>query len=539
MTRVAFLGFVLWAAILSAQPRSGVSYERIRDGGQDPQNWLTYSGDYRGNRYSAASEINAANVSALRPAWVHQVLDVSPALPRGTRLQVSPLVADGIMYLTIPRSGVVALDLRTGRQLWSYEHVLSPGLRLSAMANRGPALLDGTLFFGTLDAYLVALDAATGEFRWKTKVADHQVGYSITSAPLALKDKIVVGISGGEFGIRGFLDAYDPKTGERVWRFWTIPGPGERGNETWSGESWKTGGGPTWTTGSYDPEMNLILWGVGNPGPLFNGDVRQGDNLYTNSVVALDPDTGKLRWHFQFTPHDVLDMDSAQIPVLVDRMFRGERRKLVLFANRNGFFYVLDRETGRYLLGRPYGMQTWASGLDEKGRPILSPKGQPTVDGTLISPAPAGVTNWNSPSYSPLTGLLYVAIREDRATYFKQDKPRHTPGAVYPGGRTIDLPESEKRGAILALSPETGDIVWKTNLQSAPWGGLLATAGGVLFGGARDGWFFALDARNGKVLWHFNVGGEVRANPVSFVFDGRQHVTVAAGLNLFSFTLPD
>jgi alcohol dehydrogenase (cytochrome c) len=255
--------------------------------------------------------------------------------------------------------------------------------------------------------------------------------------------------------------------------------------------------------------------------------------------VALEADTGKLRWHFQFTPHDQLDLDSAQIPVLVDRTFRGEQRKLVLFANRNGFFYVLDRETGEYLLGRQFGAQTWAKGLDEKGRPIASPQGEPTVKGTTIAPAVAGVTNWNSPSYSPQTDLLYVAMREDRATYFKQTDPRYSPGAVYMGGASIQQPEAEKRGAIVAISPETGDIVWRTNLQSAPWGGLLATASGLLFGGTSDGWVFALDARNGKILWHFNTGGAVRANPISFVFDGRQHIAVAAGTSLFTFTLPD
>jgi alcohol dehydrogenase (cytochrome c) len=395
------------------------------------------------------------------------------------------------MYVTLPRAGVKALDLRTGRQLWSYEHSLSPGVRFSSMANRGAALLDGRLFFGTLDAYLLALDATSGERLWKTKVADHQIGYSITSAPLALKDKIVTGISGGEFGVRGFLDAYDPETGKRLWRFWTIPEPGEPGHETWQGEAWKTGGGPTWITGSYDPEANLILWGTGNPSPLFNGDVRPGDNLYTDSLVALDADTGELRWHFQFTPHDQLDLDAAQIPVLVDRTFGGALRKLVLFANRNGFFYVFDRLTGEYLLGKQYGPQTWAKGLDEKGRPIPLPQGQPSTEGARIVPASGGITNWNSPSYSPQTGLLYVAMREDHATYIKQSDPKYSPGVVYPGGATVEPPESEKRGAIIALSPETGDIVWRTNLQSAPWGGVHATAGGLVFGGTSDGWAFA------------------------------------------------
>ncbi len=465
MTRIAFLGVFMLAMHLAAQTRTGVSFERIRDN-RDASNWLTYSGDYQGRHYSPASEINARNVSRLRPEWVHQVLDVAPHLPRLVRLEVTPLVADGVMYLTFPRAGAKALDLRTGRELWSFEHQLEGEVRFSSMANRGAALLDGTLFFGTHDAYLIALDAATGQLRWKSKVEDHRRGYSISAAPLAIHGKVVIGVAGAEYGIRGFLDAYDAKTGKRIWRFWTIPGPGEPGHESWSGDSWKTGGGSTWTTGSYDPEMNLILWGIGNPGPAFNGDVREGDNLYTNSVVALDADSGELRWHFQFTPHDVLDLDSAQIPVLVDRTFRGRLRKLVLFANRNAFFYVLDRQTGEYLLGKQYSDQTWAKGLDEKGRPILAPGNEPTTSGALIRPAPSGATNWYSPSYSSKTGLLYVAVRDTYSTYFKQDNPRFIAGELFHGGSTIDQPLKEMRGAVVALSPETGDIVWKTKLQS-------------------------------------------------------------------------
>jgi alcohol dehydrogenase (cytochrome c) len=400
--------------------------------------------------------------------------------------------------------------------------------------NRGLAISGDTLFLGTLDAHLIALDGRTGRVRWDAVVADYKTGHSITAAPLVVKDKVIVGISGGEYGIRGFLDAYDVETGKRVWRFWTVPGPGEAGHETWSGDSWKTGGAPTWVTGSYDADMNLLYWGTGNPGPDYNGDARQGDNLYANSLVAIDPDTGKLKWHFQFTPHDLHDWDANHVPVLVDAIVHGKSRKLVAMANRNSFFYLLDRATGEFLLGTPFARQTWADGLDDRGRPVLLPGMSPSLEGTKVYPGLHGGTNWFSPSYSPITRLFYVAAREE-ATSFYVGLPEYLPGNFYSAGGFRGIPGLEPWGAARALALETGKQVWEFPLHSPPWAGLLSTAGGLVFGGTNEGHFFALDATTGRPLWRFPTGGPVQANPISFLCDGKQFVAEAAGHALLVF----
>ena len=346
--KISFL--LLICVVLQAQ----VPYQRILKAHSEPGSWLTYSGDYQGHGYSALDQINTGNISGLKVAWIYQT-----GLTH--HFETVPLVFDGIMYITEPPSNVTALDLRTGRPIWTYRRSLPKGITVCCgQVNRGLAALDDQLFLGTVDAHLVALDMRTGRVRWDVEVANYREAYSITVAPLAVKDKVIVGIAGAEYGIRGFLDAYDAKTDNRAWRFWTVPGPGEPGNETWQGDSWKTGGAPTWVTGAYDPESNLVYWGTGNPSPDFAGDDRKGDNLYSDSIVALDADTGKLKWYFQFTPHDVLDMDANQVPVLVDAEFRGRPRKLVLFANRNGFYYVLDRLTGEFLVGKQFARQNWA-----------------------------------------------------------------------------------------------------------------------------------------------------------------------------------
>jgi len=517
---------VLLAASLSGQ----VSYERIRQAGREPGQWLTYSGNYQGHRYSTLDQINAANVGRLKVAWMYQVNDPN-------KFEATPLVIDGVMYVSEPPSNVAALDLRTGRPLWRYERPLPAGVRpCCGFVNRGVAALDDQIFVGTLDAHLVALDARTGRVRWATEVADYRTAHSITVAPLAVRDKVVVGVAGGEFGVRGFVDAYDAKTGKRAWRFWTVPGPGEEGNETWAGDSWKNGAAATWVTGAYDPELNLVYWSTGNPGPDYNGDVRLGDNLYACTLLALDADTGQRRWHFQFTPHDVHDWEANQVPVLVDGAWQGQPRALIVTANRNAFYYVLDRRTGEFLLGTPYAKQTWAKGLDHRGRPIRLPNTEPTAQGTPLYPSLHGGTNWFSPSYSPKTSLFYVAVREE-GTLFYKGPAEYKPGAGYTAGSVRGLPGVEPTGYVRALEVATGKQRWEFPLQSPPWAGLLSTAGGLVFGSANEGYFFALDDATGKPRWRFQTGSAVFSNPISYLSDGRQHIAVAAGHSLISFAL--
>jgi len=394
------------------------------------------------------------------------------------------------------------------------------------------------VYVNTVDSHLLALDAKTGQVRWDVIVADYKQGISLTAAPLAVKDKIIIGMAGGEYGVRGFIDAYDAKTGKRAWRFWTIPGPGEKGNETWAGDSWKTGAAATWVTGSYDADTNTLYWGTGNPGPDWNGDVRKGDNLYSDSVVALDADTGKLKWHFQFTPHDVHDWDATEVPVLAEGMVRGERRKLVLFANRNAFYYVLDRQTGEFLNGRAYAKQTWATGLDDKGRPMRVPGTSPTERGVMVYPSVAGATNWFSPSYSPKTELFYVATRETAGVYFIGDA-EYKPGLQFNGGGFRNQPTADTYGAIRALVPGTGELKWEFRLHSPPWSGVLSTAGGLVFATAAEGDVMALDAASGKLLWRFQSGGAANANPMSYLSGGKQYIAVAMGSSLFNFTVEE
>jgi alcohol dehydrogenase (cytochrome c) len=511
------------AVVLAAQ----VAPERIRNADQEPGNWLTYSRSYNGHRYTPLAEITAANVDRLRAAWAYQVQQPG-------KFSTSPVVIDGILYITEPGGDVAALDGRTGRPLWRYSRRPPPDHRgCCGAANRGLAVLHDLLFVGTLDSHLLAVDLHTGKLRWDTIVADYRSGYAITVAPLAFGDRVVVGVAGGELGIRGFLDAYDARTGRRVWRFWTVPGPGEPGHESWEGDSWKTGGAPTWITGSYDPDLNTVYWGTGNPGPDYNGDRRKGDNLYACSLIALDADTGKLRWHFQFTPHDLHDWDSTHVPMLVD----SGQRKLILVANRNGFYYVLDRATGEFLRGVQYGKQTWASGLDAKGRPVRIPNMEPNTEGRVVYPGFHGATNWFSPSFSPLTGLVYVAVREEPAAFVKEDVT-HRPGQWFSGGSPRGVPKIEPTGSIRALDHKTGKQVWDFLLKSPPWAGLMSSAGGLVFGGSSEGLFYALDATSGKPLWHFGTGGPIFANPVSFLVNGKQHVAIAAGNTLFAFSLP-
>jgi len=532
MKRIIILLLALGANSSSAQ----VSFERLVNAADEPQSWLTYSGTYRSERFSPLTDVNRTNVSDLKVIWAYQM---QPSTHGGAGLvETTPLVADGIMYLTEPPSTVTALDARTGKRLWTWspemsEDVLHIGF---PMVNRGVALLDDAAYVGTLDAHLVALDAATGAVRWDVEVADNKLNYSLTLAPLAIEGKIIIGMSGAEAGIRSFVDAYDSATGERLWRFYTIPAPGEPGSETWQGDDWRTGGGSTWLTGSYDPDLDLLYWTVGNPAPDWNGDLRPGDNLYSCSIIALDPQSGEMKWYFQYTPHDTHDWDANQIPVLIDAEFNGSERKIVALANRNAFFYLLDRETGEYLHGSEYSKQTWAAGIDETGRPIVLPDTEPTEEGNLIWPSLQGATNWFSPSYNPDTEQFFVATRLMGAVYYKADVV-YEEGEPFLGGGEQALSGDDAAGAIRALDVLTGKQQWEFMLHSPPWAGVMATAGGLVFGGSNEGNAFALDAETGKALWDFQTGGAVRTNPMSFAIDGKQRIVTTGGGTLFVFGL--
>lgn len=525
-------GFLASVSLPAASAAAQVSYRELVAADDAPENWLTYSGNYRSERFTRLDRITKENAPNLRPAWVYQT---------GTagRVEVTPLVTDGVMYIAEPPSTIAALDARTGRRLWRHDPVV-PDETLNIgfpRANRGVALLGESVFFGTLDARVIALDRSTGDVRWSVQMADNRIGYAVTAAPLAVDGKVIVGMSGGEAGVRGFLDAYDADTGERAWRWWAVPEPGEPGGDTWEGDAWKTGGGATWLTGSYDPELGLLYWGIGNPAPDWNGDVRPGDNLYTCSIVALDVATGELRWHFQFTPHDTHDWDANQIPVLVDAEWEGTERKLVILANRNAFYYVLDRETGQFLRATQYATQTWAEGIDENGRPVLIPGMDPSEEGTLVWPSLAGATNWYSPAYDPDRRTLFVPTREMASYYFKSDA-EYVPGTPFLGGGERRLEGEEAYGAVRALDALTGELRWEFRQLSPAVSGVLATATGVVVSGTMEGNVFALDADTGEALWDFHAGGGIRAAPMSFALGDEQFITVAAGQSLFTFGLP-
>ena len=544
---VAYLGTMrgrdMGKTALAAPVPGGVTYERLLNARAEPHNWLMYWGDYQGTHYSSLKNIDPTNVMRLRAAW-------SAPVPGDSVSESTPLVIDGVMYSTSGGNTrtVTAMDARTGRQIWRYtrqQKVRNPGE--TDVVNRGVAVLGHRLFVGTNDAALVCLDARTGLPLWEVQVADTMEGFNITSPPLVVKDKIIVGHAGGEYAIRGFLDAYDV-TGKRLWRFYTIPAPGEFGSDTWKGESWKTGGGGTWLTGTYDPDLNTLYWPVGNPAAMTDRSGRgDGDNLFTDSVVALDPDTGQRKWHFQFTPNDGHDWDSTEDMVLVDRPWRGQPRKLLLHADRNGHFYVLDRTTGEFLSGTPFIYQNWNKGFDAKGRPMPIPGSNSSPEGSfLVYPTPGGATNYQAPSYSPITGLFYVAYSEAGAHYVSApqvpEKGKewlgNAPGRGAPPSRGPNDPAPN--AGIKAIDPDTGKTVWDFKLfQGSLGNGVLATAGGLLFASSRDGNVIALDAKTGKRLWHYQTGGNHSASPISYAIDGRQYLALTAGNVLYSFSLPE
>jgi alcohol dehydrogenase (cytochrome c) len=520
-----------------------VSFDRILAAGKEPQNWLTYSGTLSSQRYSTLDQITPANVKDLELQWVFQAQSLE-------KFEATALVVDGVMYTVQAPNDVIAIDALTGRVLWIYRYTPSRDARpCCGRVNRGLAILGDTLFMGTIDAHLLAIDAKNGKPLWNTKVADAAAGYAITHAPLVVKDKIIIGTAGGEYGIRGFIAAYDAVTGKEDWRFYTIPGPGEPGNETWAGDSWKTGGGSVWMTGSYDPTLNLTYWGVGNPGPDWNGDKRAGDNLYSDSVVALDPDTGKLKWYYQFSPHDEFDFDSVQVPVLADMNWKGSPRKVMMWANRNGLFYVIDRTTGQFLLGKPFVEVNWMNGFDEKGRPMRVPGKVPTPEGTPIKPGNQGGTNWYSPSYSPRTGLFYIPAWVDYSSVYVKQPVEYAEGRIFAGampqspvpmirsGQINQRRDEEGYGAVRAMDPNTGERKWEFRMADVTDSGILTTATDLLFVGGREGYFFALNARNGSMLWKANTGGQISAGPMTYAVGGRQYVAVASGNALYVYAL--
>jgi alcohol dehydrogenase (cytochrome c) len=549
MTKVSRCLLPIGILLASYHLHAQVPYDRLLRAAAEPRNWLTYGGTYSSQRYSLLDQIAPANVARLESKWVvqNQVFGA---------WQSTPLVVDGVMYVTQRPNDVLAIDAKTGRVFWLYRYTPSPDARVCCGSNnRGVAILGDTLFMGTLDAHLIAIDAKNGRPLWNVTLADVKLAYSITLAPLVVKDKVIVGVGGGEFGIRGFIAAFDARTGREAWRFYTIPGPGEKGHETWTGDAWKTGGGSVWVTGSFDPDLNLTYWGVGNPGPDWNNDQRPGDNLYSESVVALDADTGALKWHFQFTPNDAYDYDAVQVPVLVDMNWRGGPAKLMLWANRNGFFYVLDRVTGRFLSGTPFVKVNWASHLDERGRPVQTPQppGSPTWPGNQ------GGTNWYPPSYSPRTELFYFSAWENYASIYRKEVSVYQPGRNFSGGGfTVLTPvpgapsvgigrrspinnwtDEVGRGAVIAIDPRSGEQKWKFEQFDVTDSGILTTASDLVFTGGREGYFYALDARTGTMLWKASLGGQIVAAPITFEVDGKQMVSVIAGHTLVTFGLRD
>jgi len=517
-----------------AQMRTDLSYERILNSANEPGNWLTYGGNYSAQRYSLLTEITPANVANLKSLWVYQQAET-------VKWEVTPIVVDGIMYISERPTIVTALDAKTGRVIWTYRRPAMPAdVRICCGTNnRGIAVLGDAVYLNTFDARLVCIDANTGQERWDKVVIDYREGYSMTGAPLAVKDKIIVGVAGGEFGIRGFIDAYDAKTGEQAWRFYTIPGEGEPGNETWGpgGESWKSGAAATWVTGTFDPGSNTIYWGTGNPGPDYNGDDRPGDNLYSNSVVALDADTGKLKWHFQFTPHDVHDWDSCQVPVLFDTVIDGQPRKMMSFTNRNGFYFALDRTNGKFVTGLAYAKQTWAKGLDDNGRPIVLPNTSPTPEGNLVYPGLGGNSNWATPAFNPLTGLVYVNTGTDFGqTYVKTPWP-YVVGEHFENGGGRNVLGEHPIGMLKAMDAATGKTVWDFKMRNRSGSGVMTTITGLVFSGTSEGDFYALDARSGKLLWSYSGGSRIGGGIVSYLVEGKQRVAVPIGAGLFVFGL--
>ena len=495
--------------------------------------WSSYHGTPTGNRYSALSQITAANANKLATRWMF-------TLPNAAQLQVTPVVVDGVMYVTAAND-LYALDAGSGRQIWNYRRPRTRGLGGVAArgVNRGVAVAGDRIFMTTDHAHLIALNKASGQLLWETQMADWKLNYNGTGAPFVVNGLVISGIAGGDEGARGFLAAYDQTTGKEVWRFWAVPARGEPGSETWRGNAIDHPGAATWMTGSYDAELGTLYWAMGNPGPDMIGDERLGDNLYSDSVVALDVKTGQRKWHFQFTPHDVHDYDAQQPIVLVDAPWKGTPRKLLLQANRNGYFYVLDRVTGEFLSGTQYVKNlTWASGLTKDGRPIVVPNMEPTREGRRVCPSLEGASNWYSAAFSPRTGLFYVQTNDKCGIFTRVDQTWES-GKSFMGGTFAAAPEPAQR-VLRAIDIQTGKTAWELPQFGAvdSWGGVLATAGDVVFFCDDSGAFAAADAKSGKRLWSFQTSQVWKSSPMTYTFDNRQLVAVASGPSILAFGLP-
>jgi alcohol dehydrogenase (cytochrome c) len=510
-----------------------VTSQDLLDGLKDPTRWLTNGGEYSGQRHSPLTQVTPENVDQLVAQWTFQTGTLGS-------FQTTPIVVDGVLYVTGFNNNAWAIDARSGRQIWRYRRELPDDLRLCCSAvNRGFAVLGDRLFMATLDAHLVALDMRTGSPLFDVELADYRLGYSATVAPLVVKDKVIVGIAGAEYGIRGFIDAFDVQTGKRAWRFYTVPGSEEPGGRSWPvGDAYKRGGGSIWVTGTYDPQLNTVFYGTGNPGPDYYSNAREGDNLYTASLVALDADTGQLRWHYQFTPHDVHDWDSTQVPVLADLTMNGQPRKVVMFANRNGFFYTIDRVTGKVIVAKPFVTTTWAREIGSDGRPVLLPGHRPDEDGEKTCPDLGGGTNFMSPSYDPATRLFFVTARETCATFFAYDQ-QFKPGVQYTGGATSRPRDQKNFGALRAIDPVTASMTWEFRYPTTSAAGVLTTASGLVFAGDGDGNVMAFESRTGTNLWHYQLGAAMRSTAgTTYMLDGRQYLLVPSGSALTAFALP-
>jgi alcohol dehydrogenase (cytochrome c) len=500
-----------------------VTGERIANARSEPQNWLTYYGAYDGQRFSALDSITTANVKQLKTAWVFQVGVIGlQAAPATYAFEAAPLVVDGVMFVSGWDGYVWALDAVNGRMLWRYRYSVPLDTPLCCgNVNRGVAVAKGKVFVSTLNGKLLALDATTGKLLWEKPFADPRAGESATAAPLIVKNMVIVGSSGGEYGVRGHLDAFDIDSGDAVWRRYNIPKPGEPGSDTWEGDAWEQGGGSTWITGTYDPQLDTLYWGTGNPGPLFDGDARPKNNLYTSSVVALDPDDGSLKWHYQWTPHDVWDYDGVNENILFEQ--GGE--KLLAHFDRNGYMFVLDRNNGRLKRATPFGRVTWGDIDATTGK--VTVRQEPTEQGVEICPGPAGAKEWTHASYSRQTGLLYVPVI-NLCGDFKRIRQEFKEGMAYWGGEASVAGKSQS-GDVKAFDPATGREVWAWHSEQPIVSSLLSTAGGLVFAGEPSGNFDAFDARSGALLWQFQTGSGIHGNPVSYSVNGKQYIAVLSG----------
>jgi alcohol dehydrogenase (cytochrome c) len=506
--------------------RSGESFREVTS----ETNWETYNGDLSGNRFTKLTQIDKSNVSRLAVRWMFTMPDVSS-------LETTPVVRGGIMYVTSANE-CYALDAGNGRTLWHFQRPKRKELFGGVGINRGAAVAGDRLFMVSDDAHILGLNRLTGTVEWDTEMADWRENYFATSAPLVVNNLVISGTAGGENGARGFVAAFDQTTGKEVWRFWNVPGPGEPGSETWKGIASKHGGAVSWFTGSYDPELETLYWQTGNPGPDYNGEERAGDNLYSDCILALNPRTGKLKWHYQFTPHDIHDWDAAEPAVVVDANWQGQRRKLLFMANRNGFFYVLDRADGRLLLARPFVKKlNWASEIGSDGRPALLTL-EKSGDGTKVCPSQDGATNWYSTSYLASTGLYYFQTLE-KCDIYSESRAEWLRGEGYLGGSQKPVPGEIPQKVLRAIDPMTGKIAWEVPQtgRANTWGGTLVTENGVLFFAEDSGRFSAVDAGSGKPLWSFDANQLWKASPMAYEFDGREYVAIASGQTITAFGL--